>query len=256
VASHTPRIVISLHDVSPLTEGRCRRIVQELEQMGVQKLSLLVIPDHHAKGRTVDAPALCEWLRQCAQNGHEIVTHGYFHRREKKPGENLMQRMTTRVYTAGEGEFFDAGRAEAAALVRRGNDELRSVGLAPRGFIAPAWLLGAEAENGLRDAGCEYTTRLREVLDLRSGAVAASQSLCWSVRASWRRVVSLVWNASLFARLERAPLMRIAVHPVDVGHEAIWKQIRTLVRAALERRTPTTYLEWIMQQRAALPSAS
>jgi predicted deacetylase len=243
-------LVVSLHDVSPLTHQACGRIVDELKSIGVPRLSLLVIPDHHGRGHFLKAPEFCAWLKDRAAEGHEIVTHGYFHRRERRVNEGLVQRMTTRVYTADEGEFYDIDRAHAAELVERANSELRSAGLQPRGFIAPAWLLSAEGESALRDAGCEYTTRLRTVSDLKTGEVHHSQSLCWSVRAAWRRAVSLAWNAALYRRLINEPLLRISVHPVDIDHASIWPQIRHLIADACTSRTPMTYLEWITAQRA------
>lgn len=160
-----------------------------------------------------------------------------------------MQKLITRIYTADEGEFYDLDRDEASALVRRGAGELRELGLDPRAFIAPAWLLSDEAEEALSEAGCEYTTRLRGVSDLRSGAEHESQSLCWSVRAAWRRAMSLAWNRWLFRRLAEAPLLRVAVHPVDSEHPAIWRQIRSIAADALRTRTATTYLDWVTQQR-------
>jgi predicted deacetylase len=244
-------LVVSLHDVSPLTFERCARIVAELEKIGVSKLSFLVIPNHHERGHVKDDAALCDWLRARAAEGHEIVTHGYFHRRTRRAQETLMQRMTTQVYTADEGEFFDLDREAASQLVRRGNAELRELGLAPAGFIAPAWLLSSEAEIALVDLGCEYTTRLRTVHDLRTARTEGSQSLCWSVRAAWRRTVSLLWNATLYRRLEHAPLLRVSVHPVDIEHPRIWAQIRRLIADALRTREPMTYIEWITAQRNA-----
>lgn len=213
--------------------------------MGLSRTSLLVIPDHHHRGDVASDPALCDWLRACAAEGHEIVTHGYFHLRPQKRQESVVQKLTTNVYTAGEGEFFDLSQADAEALVQRGNAELRQLGLAPRGFIAPAWLLSTEAETALRQIGCSYTTRLRTVHDLQTGAVHDSQSLCWSVRAAWRRAMSVVWNAALYRRLEKAPLLRISVHPVDIDHPRIWQQIRGLIADALRQRTATTYADWI-----------
>src|SRR5262249_53097778 len=154
-----------------------------------------------------------------------------------------------RAYTASEGEFYDIDRAQAAELVARGNAELGEAGLDPRGFIAPAWLLSDEAEDTLRELGCEYTTRLRSISDLRCGARHESQSLCWSVRAAWRRAMSLAWNAALFRWLENSPLLRVAIHPPDIDHPAIWRQIRGLIARAMKSRTATTYLDWITQQR-------
>jgi predicted deacetylase len=248
-------LVVSLHDVSPRTWQASSRILAELARLGVPGASLLVIPDHHRRGAVIDDPAFCTWLAEKAREGHEIVTHGYTHQRARHSGESALQKITTRIYTADEGEFYDLDRETARKLVARGNSELRQAGLDPCGFIAPAWLLGAEALAALRDLGVEYTTTLGTVLDLKSDRAWQSQSLVWSVRSGWRRVASLVWNATLFRRLRGNPLLRISIHPVDLAHAPIWKQIRALITSALRTRGPTTYHDWIARQRA-LPQPS
>lgn len=241
-------LVVSLHDVSPRTQTACERIIAELAGLGVTRTSLLVIPDHHHRGRVLDDPVCCRWLVEMERNGHEIVTHGYYHRRVRRPGESAMQKLTTRIYTADEGEFYDLDRTTAHGLVARGNAELNRLGLTPRGFIAPAWLLGTEAEAALLELGVEYTTTLGSVIDLQRGRTWRSQSLVWSVRSGWRRVVSRGWNATLFRRLSDNPLLRISIHPVDLEHPAIWRQIRVLVTRALADREPMTYAAWVMHQ--------
>ena len=238
-------VVVSLHDVSPRTRPACERILAELDGLGVAATSLLVIPDHHHRGHFLDDTTFCAWLREQAQRGHEAVIHGYFHRRPRRDDETAMQRMVTRIYTADEGEFYDIDRDTARVLVARARDEIRQIGLDPRGFIAPAWLLGAEGEAVLRELEIEYTTRLGSVLDLRTSTTHPSQSLVWSVRSGWRRVTSLVWNAFLFRRLANSPLMRISIHPGDIEHTAIWRQIRTLIARALVDRAAVTYHAWL-----------
>ena len=91
--------------------------------------------------------------------------HGYFHQRPASPG-GWRQRLITEHYTAGEGEFYDLTEGEAACRLAMGTQALAAIGLFPRGFIAPAWLLGAEAEVAVRKAGFDYTTRLRTFKDL------------------------------------------------------------------------------------------
>lgn len=118
-------------------------------------------------------------------------------------------------------------------------------GVSPAGFIAPAWLLSGDGEAAARDLGFDYTTRLKSVSDLATGKVHESQSLCWSVRSPWRRTMSLGWNELLFERLESNPLMRIAIHPPDAGHDEIWRQIQTLIARALEDRQPMGYYEFV-----------
>lgn len=242
-------LVVSLHDVSPHTFAACRRIVETLEEIGVKRCSLLVVPDHHHRGHFLDDSDFCQWLKELVARGHEAVIHGYYHRRTRRAGEGVIAKLTTRVYTADEGEFFDLERSTAAELVSKARDEFRTLGLEPSGFIAPAWLLSEQAEQALIDLGIRYTTRLGSVLEFPDRRKTESQSLVWSVRSGWRRVVSLGWNAFLFGRLQSNPLLRISIHPVDLQHPAIWKQVLQLTRHSRRTRTPHTYESWVSEQR-------
>ena len=238
-------VVVSIHDVSPRTRPACERILAEIATLGIGVTSLLVIPDHHHRGHFLEDPAFCKWLDELKRGGHEMVMHGYFHQRARREGETLVAKMTTRFYTADEGEFYNIDRETAHSLVSRAREEFRGIGLDPRGFIAPAWLLGAEAEAALRDLDIEYTTRLGSVLNLRNGTTHRSQSLVWSVRSGWRRAMSRVWSAFLCKRLAANPLMRVSIHPVDIEHPALWRQIRALIVRALADREALTYHAWL-----------
>jgi predicted deacetylase len=239
-------LVVSVHDVSPFTREAVAAILDDLAQLGVARVSLLVVPEYHHGGNITGDPAFGSWLRNLLSAGHEAVLHGYHHQREARPGETARTRFFTRHYTAGEGEFFDIGYDDARALLTRGRDALaQCAGSAPAGFIAPAWLLSAEGETAARDLGFGYTTRLKSVSDLRARRVHESQSLCWSVREGWRRVVSLAWNQCLFQALQPNPLLRLSIHPPDRGHREIWRQIRLLAARALADREPITYRDFV-----------
>jgi hypothetical protein len=69
------------------------------------------------------------------------------------------------------------------------------------------------------------------------------------VRNGWRRVTSLAWNAALSQALKSKPLMRLSIHPSDFSHPTIWRQIVDLISEMNGRRTPTTYQDWIAEQR-------
>lgn len=235
--------VLSIHDVSPFTRAKVDALRAALPRVPA---SLLVIPDHHGRGRFRDDPGFVAWLRAREAEGDEIVVHGYTHRRAPRPDESATTKLITRHYTAGEGEFHDLPEQDAARLLACGLADFHSCGFDPRGFIAPAWLLGEGAERAVAAAGFEYTVRLGGVLAFRPDrAYHASQSLVWSVRAPWRRACSLAWNAFLFRRLKNASLLRISLHPPDTEHPRILTQIRQLLNRALAERTPTTYLRWI-----------
>jgi hypothetical protein len=53
--------------------------------------------------------------------------------------------------------------------------------------------------------------------------------------------VSLGWNDALFKSLAENNLLRISIHPPDIEHPAIWRQILTLTRQAVESRTAIPY---------------
>ncbi|HSH38873.1 MAG TPA: hypothetical protein VK993_08810, partial [Chthoniobacterales bacterium] len=122
-------------------------------------------------------------------------------------------------------------------------------GLTPRGFIAPAWLLGPQAERAAADAEMEYTTRLTTVRDLRSAENFRARSLVYSVRSGWRRAASLAWNGALSIALAGSPLMRLSIHPVDLAHPVVWNQIMRIVDRLTHTRSTTTYCEWIAEAR-------
>ncbi len=218
--------------------------MEGLREIGLERFSLLVIPNHHHRGHFLDDEAFCRWMREQAGRGNEIVIHGYYHSRPRKASEGIGAQFITRVYTRGEGEFYDISREDALRAVSGAREEFGRAGLHPAGFIAPAWLLSEPAADALKTLGCAYTTTLRTVVDFRRGTTF-SQSLVYSVANGWRRTASLAWNAFLYRRLRGEPLLRIGIHPPDFSHPAIWRQIVRNVGRALRERTAMTYQEWL-----------
>jgi uncharacterized protein len=242
-------LVVSIHDVAPATQTSCAKIISELERSGIRHCSLLIVPNYHHQGESMEDRQFVSWLRGLESDGHEIVIHGYFHERPRADRESLVKKFITRFYTQDEGEFYDLAYDEAFRRIKKARDEFRAAGLKPRGFVAPAWLLSADAERAARDVEMEYTTRLKTLRDLRSGETFSARSLVYSVRNSWRRIVSLGWNAALSRVLQDKPLMRLSIHPPDFSYPAIWRQIVDLIRGTVPIRMPTTYQEWIAEQR-------
>ncbi|MFL6588817.1 MAG: DUF2334 domain-containing protein [Chthoniobacterales bacterium] len=242
-------LVVSIHDVAPPTKAHVDEITTELAHHGVAVCSLLVVPDYHHRGCFTGDTAFVRWLQELEGKGHEIVIHGYFHQRPRRGGENLFQKVVTRFYTSDEGEFYDLDYDEALRRITQAREEFAASGLTPRGFIAPAWLLGTAAQQAAADAELEYTTRLTHVHDLRGGETYPARSLVYSVRSGWRRKASLAWNNLLAHRLADAPLARVSLHPPDRDHPEIWKQALRLIDLLVEDRTATTYRDWIAEKR-------
>lgn len=242
-------LVVSIHDVAPSTQPIVDKMISEFVHHNVRTSSLLVVPDYHRQGASVKNRGFVSWLSGLEAQGCETVIHGYFHERSRRRGESLVDRFVTRIYTRDEGEFYDLRYEDALQRIRSARDEFRAAGLNPRGFVAPAWLLSAEAEQAARDAEMEYTTRLRSIQDLRTGEKFAARSLVYSVRNRWRRATSLVWNAMLARLLNSSPLFRLSVHPPDYEHPAVWHQIIDFLTGMRDSRTATTYQDWIADRR-------
>jgi len=239
------KLVVSIHDVSPLTLEPVRKMREELRIWGVDKCSLLVIPDHHKKGRTIDSPETLFWLHEAATRGDEIVLHGYNHLKSSAQSSRPWDFLIANYYTAGEGEFQLLDYETALSTLEKGASELRSAGFDPQGFIAPAWLCGREARKAVGDCGFSYTTYLGEIYDYPHNKSIPAQSLVWSVRAGWRRQMSLVWNRSLFSRNISQTILRISLHPPDMIYPQIWTQVESLIKKSLVTRIPDTYLNCI-----------
>jgi uncharacterized protein len=241
-------LVVSLHDVSPLTQPLCEEILAQLRQLGIDQTSLLVIPNHHERAPIREDFAFQRWLAGKIESGHEPVLHGYFHQRQKQKADSIRAKLTTEIYTAGEGEFFDLSAAEASARVERGLQDLAFLQRKIVGFIAPAWLLGADAEIAIGKLGFLYTTRLGKVQTFGRSADIRSQSLVWSTRALWRAATSLAWNRSLALRLIRAPLIRIGIHPPDLQHSRVWDQVVRLAAETSRCRECVTYEKFVQRE--------
>jgi len=242
-------LVVSIHDVAPATQARAQEIIAELAHHGVAVCSLLVVPNYHHGGCFAEDRGFVRWLQELETKGHEIVIHGYFHERPRRPDETAAEKLFTRFYTKNEGEFYDLEYDEAFRRITQAREEFTAAGLTPRGFIAPAWLLGTPGERAAADAELEYTTRLTGVRDLRSGENYSARTLAYSVRSGWRRTTSLAWNNLLVRHLADAPLARVSIHPPDRDHPEIWRQILRLTDRLMENRNATTYRDWIAEKR-------
>ena len=89
-------LVVSLHDVSPLTQTLCEEILAQLRQLGIRQTSLLVIPNHHQRAPITEDSAFRSWLARKVEAGHEPVLHGYFHQRQKQSADSFLAKLNDR----------------------------------------------------------------------------------------------------------------------------------------------------------------
>lgn len=235
-------LLVSIHDVTPAHERSLEALYRLLDEVGVRRYALLVVPNWHGAWPLADFPRFTAGLRQRAAAGAEIVLHGLRHD-EVGQRRTLAHRARTFGRTDREGEFASLDAPEAAARIDQGRAALRAAGLEPVGFVAPAWLARPDLARVARNAGLRFIEDTQALTALAHGERIPAPATCWSTRRAWRRAGSVVVAAARL-RLERArPLVRIAFHPPDAAWPWVLASCRRTLAALLERRAVITYGE-------------
>lgn len=229
----TPAFVIELHDVSPHTWPAYAPLVDAFANDPEIRFSHLLVPDFHYQGRFDHYPAFLMKMAERLDRGDDIALHGYSHLDEARPPVWPHQVINRRIRTH-EGEFAALTREQAASRIEAGVDLFRKVDWPLSGFVPPGWVAGRQARAAIRDAGFHYTSYALGMKRLPDGAFKHMPALVWSSRAPWRRALSE--GVSRFMRFYHAetPVLRLALHPVDMRHERPrafwWESIRLLRR--------------------------
>lgn len=211
---------VSIHDVAPATWPDCERLLSLTDRLGAPA-TLLVVPHYHDGVRVDRDPRFAAALRRRVARGDEVVLHGFWHEDREARGHTPLDWLRRRVLTASEGEFAAVDERTAAMLIARGRAVLATLGLAPAGFVAPAWLMNQATATALAGSGLRYSSSRDELVDLASQRRVAAPSLVYSSRSGWRRALSRRWNAARLASLAPAPRVRAALHPADARHPAV-----------------------------------
>jgi predicted deacetylase len=209
---------VTIHDVSPAWEREVDVALDLAHEAGV-KPALLVVPDFHGRAKLDEHADFCAKLRELQAAGHEIYLHGYYHRARLEVEGSLADRarhaFAQRVVSGGEAEFSDVSPDEARARLERGERMLEDVGLAIRGFVAPAWSMPRWVLGLLGERGYTFTEDHLRIYDPSARTSRPSLVLNFASRTPSRLFSSVAWcrMARPLARLVPA---RIAIHPADM----------------------------------------
>jgi predicted deacetylase len=236
-------IAVALHGIEPATFERCALIRDWLEDHGIDRVTLLVIParDMHPVGER--SPAMIQWLSDQRRAGDSIAQHGFHHQGQRR--STLPRRMLVPTQSHGSAEFVGLDGEEARRAVEAGWRVLKLAGIEPDGFVAPAYA---------------YTTALREALSLRfqwwAGLLrlyrASAYTACtagepfapaWTLASGspLRRALS----PSLIRLGSRLPgsTLRLDLHPADLDHPRHMIALERLLGRVAGSRSAITYQE-------------
>jgi predicted deacetylase len=247
-------LVVSVHDVAPQTRPRVERLLDLLAAIGVERRSLLVIPNFRGQGSLDAHEDFCAWLRERCLQGDEIVLHGYEHVGVGRP-RNAAERFRNRWFTQGEGEFLSLEYDAAFDRIVRGTAMMRRAGLYPRGFVAPAWLVNDDGLRAARDLGFEYTNSYLAIGDLVHGRTHWVPSLVFGP-GHLDEDLGVALQGRLARFLTRGSAIRVVLHPPCVDHQARLTHVLSLIESQRQDRQPATYLQLLASLRAgAVPVA-
>jgi len=243
-ASSAPRrIAVALHDVEPATFERCALIRDWLDDHGVDRVTLLVIParDLHPLGER--SPEMTSWLAERRRAGDSIAQHGFQHERTRRAGLLAQSRLPAPGRRTGE--FVGLDEAETQRAVNAGWRLLKLAGIEPDGFVAPAYA---------------YTPALRSVLPRRfrwwAGLLGVHRHVLTGSEQR-ARLLSPVWGLGGEGALQRAfspaliraggvfggRTMRVDLHPADLQHPRQMLALDHVLDRAGRRRKAITYDE-------------
>jgi predicted deacetylase len=247
-----PTVCIVLHDAAPSTRQACARTLAAVRQVaGDAPVTILAVPRYHGEEPTREFEA---WLDDRARRGDELALHGCTHR-DEGPAQGAVDALRRSHYTRGEGEFWSLSREEALARIDVGIAWFARHHWPLAGFVAPAWLLGPGARAALLERPFEYTSTLRQLVQLLAQAALTSQSVVYSTSSAWRRRASLAWNAWVDLAQRSNPVLRLELHPRDADFAPIRRSWQAILARALHQRKPATVAEFMRRARAQESSA-
>jgi predicted deacetylase len=239
----TPTIAVALHGIEPATFEHCALIRDWLEDHGVDRVTLLVIParDLHPVGER--SPEMIDWLCERRRAGDSIAQHGFQHvsLRQGSAGHRALIRARGRR----PGEFAGLDGAETRRAVHAGWRVLKLAGVEPDGFVAPAYA---------------YTSALREALSLRFrwwADLLHVHRAGTEPRTGANTRLSPAWSLAAtgpLSRLASPPLVRIGsllptrtlrvdLHPAYLRHPRHMLALEWVLKRSGPSRTAVTFRE-------------
>ncbi len=213
--------ILELHDVAPYYRREFLQSLEIIEDLGVEKFSLLIVPyfwETNPIEEDIDFILLVQSLKQ------EILLHGYTHKGKRKISDIL--------WTDGEGEFSGLGYNETYNKLSLALELINYVGLKAKYFVPPAWIGNRYLEEVLYSLGFDGVAYRGCIKELSSNLFIKSPVLTFSNRRflSW---LSLRLIPELERLFKGHNILRLAIHMADIKDQRkinLWKEIISRVK--------------------------
>ena len=225
---------VVVHDVAPAFLPQLARIAEALAPRVGRQLSGAVVPCWH--GRPIMGPG-GGFERFVAGSFGEVLQHGYTHRQDR-PG-------VLSLFTGRSDELVGLPREEVRRRLGLGRELLRrALGVAPAGFVPPAWQVGRATAEELAGYGFRYLATFGALRAAGGPTIPlATWSWDWGVLGPLGRVGQRFGD--VYSRLRPATLPCVVVHPADVDRGYLPRVLEVVDRLLGRGRTPGLLSEFL-----------
>ncbi len=225
---------VVVHDVAPGFLPQLARIAEVLAPRLGREVAGAVVPCWH--GRPIDGPG-GDFGRFVAGAFGEVLQHGYTHRQDR-PG-------VLSLFTGRSDELAGLPRQDVIRRLGLGRELLRrALGVAPAGFVPPAWQVGRVTARELGECGFRYLANFGAI----RAACGPRIPLCtWSWDWGVLRLLGRAGQrfGDVYWRIRPATLPCVVVHPADVDRGNLPRVLEVIDRLLGLGRTPGLLSEFL-----------
>ena len=233
-------LLVSLHDVSPLTLAACEQAVGLLKEamFPLESLTVLVIPFHEGQLKIGEHAGTLRFLKQLADLGATLVMHGLTHRMPRH-SFNMLGWPMAYGFALGQGEYLFATELEAKTSLAASQTLMAEAGFASAAerFIPPAWLLSDAALIAVKQTDLLFYELLRGIY--WRGRVFSQRLIGWG---SLTAIESHLTSALALCTSLRSPRdTRLVIHPADMFRQQSRKSLVRVLSRMCDKLVPTNY---------------
>jgi predicted deacetylase len=224
-------IAVALHGIEPATYERCAVIRDWLDDHGVDRVTLLVIParDLHPVGER--SPEMVRWLAERRDAGDSIAQHGFQH--------VCLRRGSLLAHRPGEFTGLDADETRRA--VHAGWRVMKLAGIEPDGFVAPAYAYTAALRHELRRRFRWWADllRIQRAADDEGDPATASRAPAFSLAEDGLIARALSPPLLRAGAMLPTSTLRLDLHPGDLRHPRHMMALEWALQRSRARRAVT-----------------
>ncbi|MFH1174668.1 MAG: DUF2334 domain-containing protein [archaeon] len=243
--------IVSIHDVAPVYKKELETICSNLSLRNIEPRNWLVIPNYAGQSILEDA-VFVSWLNVLQGKGDELVMHGCTHRSSERTYDTRWKKWKGEYFADGCGEFQQCTYTQAKSRLHEGRMLLEQAGIATTGFVAPAWLLNAQAERAAWDVGVSYIAGLARIKERDKARFVPTIGL--TSRQDGSRVALRTYATCM----QHWPGdVQVAIHPQDVNDEEIMRCTYDFIEQMRKHHRLVTYATFVSSgEYVVLPNTS